>query len=273
MKLTKVAAFLALTSSIGAGAATTSTSTTSLGSIYQQLKESPVNFNVLSETASARGTEGFTNTTIGYIGYDLTDVDSLKLENRVTFNRVEGKEKTSMTRAVLSYNRAKILTQDKAGINLSAKIEQRWYPSTSLRAKVNQNGLTRLSTKVSRSFNNVFSLSGTLYGAVTHRKNKENLDTTKSYGYLSVVENFQLTDKWYVAFIQEPFIARSAGGKQSANIYNVLETGYQVTPELLAAVYTANTLENDDGTKLSIRNFGSATRSQEYAFYLYLNAF
>lgn len=271
MNMKNLVALTALTLGMGAQAATTST--TSLNSFYQQLKESPVSFDLLSETASARETDGFTNTTIGYVGYKLTDVDSLKLENRVTFNRIEGEEKTSMTRMVLSYNRAKILTQDQAGINLSAKIEQRWYPSTSLRAAVNQNGLTRLSTKASRSFNNVFSLSGTLYGAVTHRKDKDLGKTTKSYGYLSVVENFQLTDKWYVAFIQEPFIARSAAGKQSANIYNVLETGYQVTPELLAAVYTANTLKNDDGTKLSIRNFGSATRGQEYAFYLYLNAF
>lgn len=271
MNMKNLVALTALTLGMGAQAATTST--TSLSQFHQKLKESPVKFDLLNLIDSARGTDGFTNTTIGYVGYKLTDVDSLKLENRVTFNRVEGKEKTSMTRMVLSYNRAKILTQDKAGINLSAKIEQRWYPSTSLRAGANQNGLTRLSTKASRSFNNVFSLSGTLYGAITQRKDKDLGKTTKNYTYLSIVENFQLTDKWYVAFIQEPFIGKKTNGKQSASIYNVLETGYQVTPELLAAVYTANTLQNDDGTKFSVRNFGSATRGQEYAFYLMLSAF
>src|SRR5690606_20329886 len=143
---------------------------------------------------------------------------------------------------------------DQHGVNMSAKIEQRYLPSTTTRASANQNGLTRVSTKLSRSFGNVFSLSGTLYGAVTQRKNLNKIGTTESYVYLSMVENFQLTDKWYVAFIQEPYIARTKGAGQSANIYNVLETGYQVLPNLTAAVYTANLLESDDGKKLSVRN-------------------
>lgn len=271
MTMKKLVALGALAASLTGQAATTST--TSLSSLYQQLKESPLSFDIISETAGSRGTDGFQNVTIGYLGYKLTDKDSVKLENRVSFDQRKGKEDTYMSRTVLSYNRGQILTQDADGINMSAKIEQRWLPSNTIRAKTNQNGLTRLSTKISRSFGNVFSLSGTLYGAVTHRKNKEKSDTVASYTYLSLVENFQLTDKWYVAFIQEPYLGRTKSEGQTANIYNVLETGYQFTPEFLGAVYTANTLTSDDGKNLSIRNFGSATRGQEYAFYLMLSAF
>lgn len=273
MSMKKIVALTAMAAGLTAQAASTSTSTTSLSNLYQKLKESPVSFDLLSETATVRGQEGFTNTTIGYIGYKLTDVDSLKMENRVTFNRFEGSESTRFSRWVLSYNRGKLLTQDKHGVNMSAKLEQRIYPDADMRGELNQNGLTRASVKLSRSFGDVFSLSGTLYGAVTQRRDKDLGKTTKSYTYASIVENFQITDKWYVAFIQEPYIGKRTNGTQSANIYNVLETGYQVTPELLAAVYTANTLVNDGGDKLSIRNLGPATRGQEYAFYLYLNAF
>lgn len=275
MSMKKIVALTAMAAGLTAQAASTSTSTTSLGNLYQKLKESPVSFDLLNETATVRGKDGILNTTIGYIGYKLTDVDSLKMENRLSVNRFEGEEKTQFSRWVLSYNRGKILTQDKNGINLSAKLEQRLYPDSDLRDTLNQTGLTRASVKASRSFGNVFSLSGTLYGAVTQRIDKNKGSTTKNYAYASIVENFQITDKWYVAFIQEPYIGKRTNGTQSANIYNVLETGYQVTPELLAAVYTANTLMNkgDGGDKLSIRNMGEASKGQEYAFYLYLNAF
>lgn len=272
MKLTKSIALLALTSSIGAQAA--STSTTTLSNIYQKLKESPLSMSVLSETASARGMDGFQNTSILYLGYKLTDKDSLKLENRVLFDRRTGKEDTRMNRMVLSYNRGKILTQDQHGINMSAKLEQRLYPNPTDRNARNQYGLTRASVKVSHEFNSLFSMSATLFGAKTQRMNKADPDTTDTYAYASFVENFQINDKWYVAFVQEPFISRNVDGSQGgANIYSALETGYQLTPELLGAVYTANTLENDDGKKLSIRNFGKATKGQEYAFYFMLSAF
>lgn len=271
MKLTKVVALLALTSSLGAQAA--STSTTSLGNIYQQLKESPLSMDVLSETATAKGMEGFQNTSIIYLGYKLTDKDSVKLENRFLFDRRTGKEDTRMNRMVLSYNRGKILTQADHGINMSAKLEQRLYPAPTDRNARNQYGLTRASVKASHEFNSLFSLSGTLYGAKTQRMNKADQDTNDTYAYASFVENFQITDKWYVAFVQEPFIGRTVGGVQSANIYNVLETGYQITPEILGAVYTANTLESDDGKKLSLSNFSEATKAQEFAFYFMLSAF
>ncbi len=273
MKLTKAVALLALTSSLGAQAASSSTSTTTISNIYQKLKESPLSMSVLSETASAKGMEGFINTNILYLGYKLSDKDSLKLENRLLVDRRTGKEDTRMNRMVLSYNRGKILTQDQHGINMSAKLEQRLYPAPTDRNGRNQYGLTRASVKVSHEFNSLFSLSGSLFGAKTQRINKAAQDTNDTYAYASFVENFQINDKWYVAFIQEPFIARDVAGKQTANIYNVIETGYQLTPELVGAVYTANTLENDDGTKLSIRNLGTATRAQEYAFYFMLSAF
>lgn len=272
MKLTKIVALSALAASFGAQAA--STSTTSLGSVYQKLKESPLSLDLLSETATARDMDGFLNTTIAYVGYKLSDVDSLKLENRITFDQRTGIEDTYMSRTVLSYNRGKILTQANNGINLSAKLEQRFYPTETIKAKTNQTGLTRISAKASHEFNKLFSLSGTLYGAKTQRIDKSDDTTTDTYAYASIVENFQITDKWYVALIQEPYIGKRVNGTQSANIYNVLETGYQVTPEFLAAVYTANTLTNGAAAdKLSISRLGDATKGQEYAFYLYLNAF
>tara|TARA_R110000868_G_scaffold242548_1_gene498086 strand:- start:59017 stop:59847 length:831 start_codon:yes stop_codon:yes gene_type:complete len=276
MKLTKIVALTALAASFGAQAASTSasTSTTGIGSIYQQLKESPLSLDLLTETATARGTDGFTNTSIGYLGYKLTDVDSLKLENRMTFNQVKGSEDSYWSRTVLSYNRGKILTQAENGINLSAKIEQRFYPSETIKDKTNQTGLTRISAKTSYAFNDLFSVGATLYAAKTQRIDKNNGKTTDSYVYGSFSENFQINDKWYVSFIQEPYIGTRVNGTKSANIYNVVETGYQVTPELLAAVYTANTLTSGgDNDKLSISNMGEAMKGQEFAFYLYLNAF
>ncbi len=255
-------------------AAAQSTSTASLGDLYQKLKESPFTLDFLSETAAVNNQDGFLNTTIGYLGYKIDDKNSIKMENRVTFNRFEDQESTQFSRWVLSYNRGKILTQDKHGINLSAHLEQRIYPDSDLRGDLNQNGLTRLSVKASHSFNDLFSISGRLFGAVTQRKDESIGSTTKNYTYLSLVENFQLTDKWYVAFIQEPYIGKRTNGKQTANIYNVLETGYQFTPEILGAVYTANTLMSGGANdKLSISRMGDAMKGQEFAAYIYISAF
>lgn len=279
MSMKKIVALTVMAAGMSAQAASTSTSTTSLSNIYQNLKDSPFKLNILNEVATNKGRSGVLNTTIGYLGYKISDKDSLQMENRFTFdhNSQRGSEaatRNEFSRWVMKYTRGKILTQGLHGVNMSANLEQRLYPDSDLQDRLNQSGLTRLSVKVSHEFSNVFSISGTLYGAVTQRKDKSVGGTTKNYTYLSMVENFQLTDKWYVAFIQEPYIGKRVDGTQSANIYNVLETGYQFTPEILGAVYTANTLENKAGDKLSFSNMGKAMKTnQEFAAYVYINAF
>lgn len=250
-------------------AATTSLSSTELEEVKPRSPKFSGSF--LSDSSVGRSSsDGWINSSIVYLDYLPSDQDRIRMENRVTFDRRTDREDTYFSRFVLSYRRSGLLNQVDHGVNMSAMLEQRLVPDRDFRERINQYGLTRASVSLSRSFNNGIALSATSYFAVTQRLSDAPDNTTSAYNLWYIRQSYSLTQNWYVALAQEPFFILDKKGDMSNFIYGTLETGYQFTPNVSAAIYTTATMFNGFKT-LEFNN--DWRQGQSYAAYVFINAF
>ena len=189
-------------------ASSAGTLSSDLGSFYKKLQDSPLSLTLISEAATDNKTSNhkinqLNNTNIVYLGYKLSPNDSLTLENRFIFKKVESKEATDeWARQVLSYSRSGLLTQAKHGVDLSAKIEERYLPEAAIRAKNGSYGITRLSATTAQSFKNGFSHAETLHFAINNKRAKT-VESYDNYLYLVTTQSYSFTEKLSFTATQE----------------------------------------------------------------------
>lgn len=260
MKTTKIAAAilgLALSGAALAAGSTAATTSTSKASVWQKLKESPASLNILSATDFNKRADhkinGATMTNIVYLGWKLSDKDSLRLENRWTTKKTwqaptkkEREFDTTYARQVLKYQRTGILNQKEHGINLKAAMEYRYLPDAKTRQQANYHSLFRPSVSASRSFDNGFGLSGTLYYAKKLNFRTKEQGTGTDYLYLVTTQSFSFTDKLSLS-ITEEFFHSYVKGREYAGVNDYSEVsvsaelGYSFNPAIYAGISVATT--------------------------------
>ena len=243
---------------------------------YQELKDSPWGFQVLTDTEfdTTRRNKKMNRATtlnLAYIKYKLSDVDSLRLENRTITRKVFTPEPgqandsdTYMDRMVLQYKRTGLMTQANDGINLSASMDLRYRPSDRRRNALNQYGLIRPNVVASRSFGKAnASVAG--YYAQMFQQVSGKVDTGKSYWYLITEQGYSFTDKFSMSFTQEWFAqnvskegtvytdgdGNSVIARDDYQMLLTLSGSYQVHPQISLGLYTtaADNSFNDDSLK------------------------
>ena len=259
MRTTKIVAAilgLALSGNVLAAGSTAATTSTSKASLWQKLKESPVSLNILSATDLNKNEKhkinGASMTNIAYLGWKLSDKDSLRLENRWTTDKTwqaatkkEREFDTTHSRMVLKYTRSGILNQKEHGINLKAALEARYLPDHDRRESGNRYGLIRPSVSMSKSFNSGFGLSGTLYYAKKLLKKSKEPGTGVDYLYLVTTQSFSFTDKLSLSITEEFFHQYVKGRQYNGNndVESVdisMELGYQFNPSIYGGVSVAS---------------------------------
>ena len=246
MKLKKfIPAFLAAAVSTGAFAQNVQTSTTKSTDILSKIAENTSLFLYLglNHQGTTTSFDGYSQTNIGYLTYNITKNDSVRLEARVSINNPNGEDATTnFSRTVLRYRRSNILTQDKNGINLSAAFEKRYLPDSEMRNSSNTYGLNRLSLSASRTINDKLSIGATAYVALHDIKDKSNLETNRNYYYLVLTETVSLPYDVSLTFIEEVF---KNNNKTDAGEYNsfdlTAEFSKSLTDKIGSAFYVAGT--------------------------------
>ncbi len=231
--------------SLNVVAQSVSTSTTSSSDLLSKIAEktSLLLFLGLDHQGTTDTYTGYGQTNIGFLTYNITDNDSLRLETRVSINNPNGQEaETSFSRTVLRYRRSNILTQDKHGINLSASFEKRYLPDAAMRTASNTYGLNRLSVSASRTINDKLSVGATAYVALSDLKDKSNVETSRNYYYLVVTETLALPYDVSLTFVEELF---KNNNKQDSGEYNsfdlTAEFSKSLTDKVGSAFYVAGT--------------------------------
>lgn len=260
MKTTKIAAALlglALSGAALAAGTTAATTSTSNASVWQKLKESPASLNILSATDfkkdSKHKVNGASMTNVVYLGWKLTDKDSLRLENRWTTNKTwqaptkEAREfDTTFARQVLKYDRSGILNQKEHGVNMKAALEYRYLPDHDSRHSANYHSMFRPSVSLSRSFDSGFGLSGTLYYARKLNMRAKEQGAGVDYLYLVTTQSFSFTDKLSLSLTEEFFHSYVKGRQYNGvNDYSEVsisaELGYSFNPAIYAGISVATT--------------------------------
>ncbi|MBT7609777.1 MAG: hypothetical protein HN576_08470 [Bacteriovoracaceae bacterium] len=279
-------------SALGAESAATNT-TTANASVWQKLKESPASLNILSATDATKNSDhkinGVSMTNIVYLGWKLSEKDSLRLENRWSTSKKwqaatkeEREMDTTMSRQVIKYSRSGILNQKDHGVNVKAALEGRYYPDHDMRVSKNSYGLVRPSVSVSRSFESGLSLSNTLYYAKNLNIKTKEHGTTVDYLYLVLSQSYSFTDKLSLSLTEEFFHAYKKGrkylkadsnGKAIRDIENVsisMELGYQFNPSIYGGVSVASSpfVAHDQRTTAV-----DWAKDLGYGFNVYMSAF
>jgi hypothetical protein len=273
VQATAMAQSTATLSSGSSAAATTSTS----GSFLNRLEESPLSMQLLftadAERDKQRRANGISSTDIIYLGYKLSDNDKIRMENRWTFENSRatrdenGKSKVDKqwARNVLKYTRSNILTEAKNGVNMSASLEQRTYPSTASRG--NKTGLTRISTNLNKSFSNGISVSNSFYYAKYNTTNK-NPGTTTQYYYLTSSQDYSFTDTLSLSLLHEyiKLVGHKGLSTKGDKVYDTesydltLEMAYAFNPKVTGAVsVNGNPMVANDGKTIRqdwLKEFG-----------------
>ena len=221
------------------------TTTTSSSNILKTIAEktSLLLFVGLDHMGTTDTYTGYSQTNIAYLGYNISDNDSLRLETRMSISNPNGQEATSsFSRAVLRYKRANIFTQDKHGVDVSAAFEKRYLPDSEARNAGNSYGLNRLSVTVNRTINDKLSVGATGYVALTDLKDKNNAETARNYYYLVLTETVALPMDISLTFIEEFF---KNNNKANTNEFNSLdltaEFSKSLTDKIGSAFYVAGT--------------------------------
>lgn len=247
---------LALTGS-AFGAESAATTSTTQASTWQKLKESPASLSIYASVGTEKDDDqkinGATSTNMVYLGWKLSDKDSLRLENRWATKKLWGastKEAratdTSFKRTVLKYSRSGILNQKDHGINLKAALEARYLFDHDARVGGNNYGLIRPSISASRSLTNGINLSATLmYAKKLTIKSKEQ-GTNVDYLLLLLSQSYSFTDKLTLTLSQDLFHSYKKGRQYNGvNDYSDIvvgsELGYQFTTAFSGAISVSGT--------------------------------
>lgn len=257
---------LTLAGSAFAQSSSATTSTSTLGSFYKKLKESPLGLSFYQDTATKRDSSdgnairGVDTVNMFTVSYKLSPNDSMKVYSRWDISKLQGQEISENTwnRAHISYSRSNILTEAKHGVGLSLGAGLRYHPDAQNRAAGSTYGLYRLEGNLSKSFGK-FSLSNVFYVAkYIERDPKPN---TMNNNYLDIIttQSYSLTDKWSVYTTQDWYrINKKGQGKLSSagDIVRPIEamdfyvgSAYQVTPEFGTELYSSvgGMVESHDG--------------------------
>jgi hypothetical protein len=284
---TIAAAILALTLTTSAftaeSAATTMTTT---ASTWQKLKESPASLSIFASVSTEKDEtnkiNGASSTNMVYLGWKLSDKDSLRLENRWATEKLWGastkearKMDTTFKRTVLKYSRSGILNQKDHGINLKAALEARYYFDHDLRTGGNNYGLLRPSLSASRSLKNGLSLSATLMYAKKLNIETKQQGTGVDYLLLLLSQSYSITDKLTVTLSEDLYHSYVKGRQyngvnDSSSISIAGELGYQLTTAFSGAVSVSGTPFKGHDQRTSAANWA---KELSYGANVYISVF
>ncbi len=278
---------LAVAGPLLAVSTTATTTSTTNASAWQKLKDSPASLNIYSGTDLTRNKkndiDGTSSLNILYLGWKLSDKNSLRMENRwSTGQKWQAPTKkdrefdTTFSRQVLKYTRSGILNEKEHGINLAANLEGRYYPDHDTRISTNSYGLIRPSLSASKSFENGLSLSGTFYYAKKLLIKAKEQGASVDYLYLYTRQSYSYSDKLSFFLYQELFRDFKKGREylgtenDTERIDISMGLSYQFTPMISGgASVGANPFIANDQKLVKENWLGAAT----YGVNLYLSVF
>lgn len=236
----------------------TQTSSVEAKSMFQQLKDSPLDFNFNLDTSTARADKkedfkvnGYTQTNRFYLGYKLTAQDKVRTELRTTHTKQSNTDMdNSVNRAVLKYSRSGMLKQDTHGVNLSSSVEYRYLPDTAVRNATHRYSHVRLGPTVDKTWGNFAADMGAFF-AFNQTRNSDNKDRQTSNWYVPVSQTYNFTDKLKSSLTEELVIPSNASGKgEKTTVDLTAEVGYQFTQDFYIGFSAAGTpLTRVDGTR------------------------
>lgn len=249
----------------------TQTSSVEAKSMFQQLKDSPLDFTFNLGTSAARSDDkaedfkinGVSQTNRFYLGYKFTAQDQLKAELRTTHkkhNYTDAQLKASdarsnstdnsVNRTTLKYTRSGMLKQDTHGVNLSSSVEYRYLPDTAIRNATHRYSHVRLGSVVNKSWGNFAADMGAFF-AFNQTKNSDVKNRETSNWYVPVSQSYNFTDKLKSSLTEELSIASTASGEKEKTTVDIeAEVGYQVSPEFYVGVTVGGKpLSRVDGTR------------------------
>ncbi|MBI2520787.1 MAG: hypothetical protein HYV97_10235 [Bdellovibrio sp.] len=229
---------LALTTTVLAqgttGQATVSTS--SLVNTWNALKESPLSLLLIMDSGPTINQEtvkvdGVTQEYDAFIGYKLSDNDSIKIHNAYLYEkRADTEAFSDFERINVGYTRSNILTEDKHGMGLSATVDARYRPTGYRRDYTNSYGQGRVSTKISKKMG-AAGLSVTSYYARPQRLNKTD-DMTTSTWENTVAQTYDFTDTLSLYMHQDFYLRNNPANKGEGKTLEVLvDLSKSITPD------------------------------------------
>jgi hypothetical protein len=251
---------------------------TSVSSIYQNLKQSPLSFSADLTTQSYRNggdaTEGYKNILDTNTSYKITPVDKINMRTSMMDinGEDEGRTRNRLQSIQLHYKRSKLLTQDKNGIDLA--LQGRYSRDTNVfyKERYGSDGNFQFRTTVGRDFTNNFSVEaeGKFYQYISNdSKGKRSYD--RSYK-LEVIPTYVFNDSF--RFIMENQIAihntRDVGTKGDITLKPIARYSFNRNVSLSVGV-EFKPWEKDDSQSYSYVD--GFTKLQTYSTNIYVSVF